>query len=87
MIIYLNIHNMDQNLPKMWANFPVYGDIFIAPECGTNRTFTAYAPKSQKVLTRIVLYGICGAKWSIMEQIGEGCPITHIISIYLNSNN
>jgi hypothetical protein len=25
---------MDQNVPKMWANLPVYGDIFIAPEGG-----------------------------------------------------
>jgi len=32
MIIYLNIHKIDQNLPRMWANLPVYGDIFIAPE-------------------------------------------------------
>lgn len=47
---------MDQNLPKMWANLPVYGDIFIAPECGTNRTFTTYGQISQKVLTRIYLY-------------------------------
>ncbi len=38
---------------KIWAILPVYGEILIAPECGTNRTFTTYAQISQNVLTKL----------------------------------